>query len=128
MNDDVAYIRLLDNDGGGPTIWESAAIPAGSVISPFVGTGTSDEGEYINSFIITLTDAQIAGLTMPLRLEAFLYDAPIIAAFPALNPVVDADRYSYYDPAWEGDPGWYHAFSIQVNEVRISHLLITIPF
>jgi|GEM_PF-3665114 len=125
MNDDVAYVRLLDNDGAGVTVWESSAIPAGTVITPFSGTHTSDEGEYINSFVITLTDAQMAALTMPLRFEAFLYDVPTTP----LNPLADApNRYSYYSTAWEGDPGWFYSFNILENEIKTAHLFITIPF
>ncbi len=128
LNDDVAYVRLLDNDGAGVTVWESSAIPAGTVITPFSGTPTSDEGEYIGSFVITLTDTQMAGLTMPLRIEAFLYDAPTAAAFPALAPGGDVDRYSYYSAAWEGDPEWFESFNILAHEVKTSNLSITMPF
>ena len=122
LSDDVAYVRLLDNDGAGVTVWESSEISAGTVIS---GTPTSDEGEYINSFVITLTDAQMDALTMPLRFEAFLYDVPTTP----LNPGADApNRYSYYSAVWEGDPGWFYSFNILVHEVKTAHLFITIPF
>jgi len=127
LNDDVAYVRLRDNDGAGTVVWESSAKSAGNTLTPFAGSPTTTEGVYIASFIITLSDSQVAGLTMPLRLEAFLYDAPVVAAFPALNPGVDGDRYSYYSATWEGDPGWFYSFPIRVNEVKHASLSITIP-
>ena len=125
LSADVAYVRLLDNDGAGVTVWESTAIPAGAIISPLSGIATSKEGVFIDSFVITLTDAQITALTMPLRFEAFLYDVPTTP----LNPGADApNRYSYYSAAWEGDPGWFYSFNILVHEVKTAHLFITIPF
>ncbi|RKX87310.1 MAG: hypothetical protein DRP70_08715, partial [Spirochaetes bacterium] len=128
LNDDVAYVRLLDNDGAGVTVWESTAIPAGAIISPLSGIATSKEGVFIDSFVITLTDAQITALAMPLRFEAFLYDAPVVTAFPALAPGVDADRYSYYSAAWKGDQGWFESFNILAHEVKTSNLSVTMPF
>jgi hypothetical protein len=128
VDDDVAYVRLVDDSGAGATIWESAALDAGSVLLPFVGTATSDDGVYIDSCVITLTDAQITGATMPLRLEAFLYDAPLTGAFPVLNPAGDAGRYSEYDAAGEGNPQWYSLIDINVHEVKTSDLFATLPF
>jgi len=128
LSDDVVYIRLLDDNGAGSTIWESSAIPAGDVLSPFSdGSPTTGEGAYIDSFVISLSDAQVAGLTMPLMLEAFLYDTPVSSPFPALDPVNDAGLYSYYSSTWE-EYGWFERVSLRANEVKTVRLTILMPF
>lgn len=127
VGDDVAYARLVDNSGAGATIWESAAIDAGTALLPYVGTTTSNDGVYIDSFVINLTDAQITGATMPLRLEVFLYDDPVAVGFPALDPGLDALRYSYFNANGEGNPQWYSLIYIGVGEVKTSNLFATLP-
>jgi hypothetical protein len=127
LSDDVLYLRLLDNNGAGSTIWESDAIPAGVALSPFDREPTSEEGAYIASFVITLDDAQLSGLSMPLMLEAFLYDAPVSGTFPVLNPGSDAGRYSYYSSSWE-QYGWFERISLRAGEVKTGRLSIIMPF
>ena len=128
LSDDVAYIRLLDDDGAGDVIWESSAIPAGEALSPYAGKPTPDEGVYIGNYVINFTDAEVAALSMPLRLEAFLYDAPVTGNFPALNPATDTGRYTCYDANWEGDSRWFYSVSFQASEVKTASLIVTLPF
>lgn len=125
--DDVAYARLVDDSGTGSTIWESAAFDAGTVLTALTSGLTTDDGAYINSFVITLTDAQITGATLPLRLEVFLYDVPVIGTFPILDPGTDLDLYSYFDATGEGDPQWFSLINIQAHDVKRSNLYATVP-
>ena len=128
ISDDVAYVRIVDNGGAGVTIWESPAYSAGAILSPYIGNPTLDTGVYIKSFVITLTDAELAGAAMPLRIESFLYDAAVIAPFPALNPAVDVGRYSTFDAIGNGDPGWRIQLTILPNEIKTVHLDTRVPF
>lgn len=128
VDDDVAYARLVDNSGSGAALWESAAMAAGTVLSGLASGITTDEGAYIDSFTISLTDAQVSGATMPLRLEVYLYDAPVAAGFPALDPSADAGLYSYYNLNGEGNRQWYSLINIQAHEVKSSNLFATLPF
>ena len=130
VDGDVCYVRLVDNNGAGPAIlWQSPAYPV-----TFLGDYTYDslnqnpttaEGVYIESFVITLTDAQIAAATMPLRLETYLYDT----AVGVVDPVTDfPTRYSYYNLAGDGDPGWRMSITIRANEIKTAHLYNTVDF
>lgn len=126
--DDVAYARLVDDSGAGAPIWESTALNAGSILVPYIGVATANEGVYIDSFVITLTDAQITGASMPLRLEVFLYDSPVSGTFPALDPgAPDPELYSYYSGSGDNNTGWYSLINIGTNEVKNSNLSIILP-
>ncbi len=132
VDGDVCYVRLVENDGAGPgVLWLSPAYPV-----TFLGNYTYDpadtanqnptaaEGVLIKSFFITLTETQLSAAVMPLRLEAYMYDTAVAVPDPATDP----ERYSYYDPSGEGDPGWFYSFNIQNNEVKTSRLSVTVPF
>lgn len=133
VDGDVCYVRLVDNDGAGPTIlWQSPAYPMTFLgtytydpADPLNQTPTTADGVYIESFVITLTEAQIAAATMPLRLEAYMYDT----AVGVVDPVADApNRYSYYNLAGDGEPGWRISITIGANEIKTVHLYTTVDF
>ena len=132
VDGDVCYIQLVDNDGAGPGIlWQSPAFPMTFLsnytydpAAPANQNPTTTDGVYIESFIITLTEAQLAAATMPVRFEAYMYDTTV----GVLNPALDAERYSYYNLAGEGDPGWRTSIIISSNEIKTVNLFTTVPF
>ena len=60
---------------------------------------------------------------MPLRLETYMYDTVGI-----VDPVTDVLRYSYYNLAGDGDPGWRMSITIRANEIKTAHLYNTVDF
>jgi len=116
----VAYVRLMDADGAGAALWQSPAYPVGALVN----SATSDEGEFLDSFVITLSDAQISAATMPLRLEAFLFGQEAVGA---LNPA-SVDRYSTYDAGAGEDIGWYYSFTIGSGEIKVADLSVRIRY
>jgi hypothetical protein len=89
-----------------------------------VNNTTLETGWYLDSFIVTLSDAQLAAAVMPLRLEAFLFESPVASP---LNPA-DLLRYSYYDAAGLGDPGWRVSFNLSPGESRTFPLALRTDF
>lgn len=126
VNDDVAYVRIIDNDGAGVLIWESPAYPAGNTLTGYTGTATPEFGVHLQSFTIELSSGQLATATMPMRIEAFLYDQSVAAPIDPVTP--DAELYTPYAAAGDGVRGWYTSFSIAPNEIKSIHLSIPLDF
>ena len=111
--DDVLYIRLVDNDGAGAVLLTNEANPA---LIPDLASDvpTPQQGVFLDTFLFTVSDAVIDAATMPLRLEAYLYDDP---AAGAVDPGTDAERYTYFaDPATGGT--WYVRLNLQKGEIK----------
>ncbi|MDT8298428.1 MAG: hypothetical protein RQ801_09030, partial [Spirochaetaceae bacterium] len=126
VNDDAAYLRIMDNDGAGTLIWESPAYPVGSTLAGYVGTATPESGVHLQSFAIELSSGQLASATMPMRIEAFLYDQSVAAPIDPVTP--DAELYTPYNAAGEGVIRWYASFSIAPNEIKNIHLSIPLDY
>lgn len=132
LDDDVCYARLVDTDGTGTVIWESEAYPV-TFLDSYVydpddsnnQNTTPDDGVHIKTFVITLTDTQLAAATMPLRLEGYLYDAAVAAP---IDPSTDTEMYSYYDLNGDGDPGWHTSQTVLEGSTIQAALFITVPF
>ena len=124
LTDDVCYVRLTDNDGAGAVLWESPAYPV-RFLDDYIypPNATTENGVHIGSFVISLTNAELAAATMPLRLEAYLYDVEVAAP---INPAANTEDYSY--EGTEGDPGWHKSLTVAANTTNRTELFVTVPF
>ncbi len=130
LSDEVCYVRLVDDDGAGSVIWESEAYPV-TFLDDYIydpddinnQTPTPDEGVFIESFVISLTDAQLSGAIQPLRLEAYLYDDEVTSP---IDPATDTQQYSY--TAENPDTFWYRTFTVTESSTVRASLYITVPF
>lgn len=129
--DDVFYVRLSDSGGWAAdidSVPKSASILASYEYDPDninPQNPTSPDGVYLGSVTFILTDAELASATMPLRLEAYLYDGPTGVA---ANPSTDADLYSFYTAGTEGDQGWNTTMTITGRTIKNTSLQLTVPF
>ena len=128
IGDDIAYIRLIDNDGLGAVLRVSSPISLSS-LTAYTYDGVTDtnttpeDGVYIDTVNFILSDSEVSAATMPLRLEAYFYDTPPGAAGNPLDPA----RYSYYSAAYDGDQAWTTSFTISGRTLRKANLAVTMP-
>lgn len=111
--DDVLYIRLMDNDGAGAVLLTNEAIP--TLVASLPATTTQD-GVFIDTFLFAISNTIIDSATMPLRLEAYLYDVPVAAP---IDPATDAELYSVYvDPATSSAARYFAQINIQKGDIK----------
>ena len=124
LSDDVLYVRLVDDTGGGAEVWSSGAVEVGEILAEYVydpdtqETPTGDSGVFLHHFVIELTDDEIDAAVMPMRLEAYLYDQPTLS-----NPGSDGDIYTPY-LIGTTIGSWCASITIAANEIKSATLTV----